>query len=59
FTVHERLTLTAEQNHDEHGQLFSLEMQPRLPGLQQYQLRVYPCHPLLSHPFEMGLMVWL
>ena len=28
------------------------------PGTGQYQLqvRVYPWHPLLAHPLEMGLM---
>ena len=28
------------------------------PGMGQYQLevRVYPWHPLLTHPLEMGLM---
>ncbi|HHH38383.1 MAG TPA: alpha-glucan family phosphorylase [Sedimenticola sp.] len=33
----------------------------RLPltGLQQFQIRVYPSHPLLSHPFVCGCMIWL
>ncbi|MEA2094553.1 MAG: DUF3417 domain-containing protein, partial [Pseudomonadota bacterium] len=28
-------------------------------GLQQFRIRLYPCHPLLSHPLECGLMMWL
>jgi glycogen phosphorylase len=59
FLVHERLPLTSAQSQDEHGHLFCLEFQPSLSGLQQYQLRMYPRHPLLCHPFEIGLMVWL
>jgi len=28
-------------------------------GLQQFKIRFYPCHYLLSHPLECGLMRWL
>ena len=28
-------------------------------GLQHYQVRLYPSHPLLSHRFACGLMLWL
>ncbi|MGB5261138.1 MAG: alpha-glucan family phosphorylase [Gammaproteobacteria bacterium] len=28
-------------------------------GLQQFKIRYYPCHHLLSHPFECGMMRWL
>ena len=28
-------------------------------GLQHFRIRIYPCHPLLSHPLECGLMLWL
>jgi starch phosphorylase len=57
--VHERLPLSSEHSYDEHGELFSLEMQPRLSGLLEYQVRMYPSHRSLCHPFEVGLMVWL
>lgn len=56
FIVHEPLPVHFEQRQDEHGHLFCLELQS---GLQQHQLRMYPRHPLLCHPFEMGLMVWV
>jgi len=30
-----------------------------ISGLQQFRIRYYPCHHLLSHPFECGMMHWL
>jgi len=27
--------------------------------MQTYQVRMYPYHELLSHPFEMGRMLWI
>ena len=39
--------------------LFRLNLQPRLSGMQYYKIRVYPHHELLSHPFEMGAMLWV
>ncbi len=38
---------------------FRLEFVPPFPGLQTYQVRMYPHHELLSHPFEMGRMLWI
>jgi glycogen phosphorylase len=39
--------------------IFHLEFKPPFAGLQSYQIRMYPYHELLSHPFEMGRMVWI
>jgi len=39
--------------------LFSLRLAPELCGKLLYRIRVYPCHELLTHPFETGLMIWL
>ncbi|MFP5505893.1 MAG: alpha-glucan family phosphorylase [Gammaproteobacteria bacterium] len=39
--------------------LFRLDLLPPLAGLQYYKLRMYPTHKLLSHPFEVGCMLWL
>ncbi len=39
--------------------LFRLDLIPPLAGLQHYKLRMYPTHQLLSHPFEVGCMLWL
>ncbi|MGB7757023.1 MAG: alpha-glucan family phosphorylase [Salinisphaera sp.] len=30
-----------------------------VPGRYEYQVRAYPYHPMLAHPFETGLMRWL
>jgi len=39
--------------------LYRLDLQPPLSGLQYYKIRIYPSHPLLSHRFEMGCMLWI
>ncbi|CAE6515004.1 Maltodextrin phosphorylase [Nitrosomonas nitrosa] len=45
---------------DSNGEhLFELNYVPDLCGKQEYYLRIYPYHPLLIHPLEMGRMVWL
>jgi starch phosphorylase len=38
---------------------FVLTFTPAWCGPLTYQIRTFPCHPLLMHPHEMGLMVWL
>ena len=37
---------------------YRLELTP-LAGLQHYRIRTRPSHAALSHPLEMGLLVWL
>ena len=39
--------------------LFNAHGSRSISGLQQFRVRYYPCHHLLSHPFECGLMRWL
>jgi starch phosphorylase len=39
--------------------LFALDLAPELCGRLDYKIRVYPSHELLTHPLEMGLMLWL
>jgi starch phosphorylase len=39
--------------------LFILDLTPEVCGKIEYRLRAYPYHELLTHPFEMGMMVWL
>ena len=36
--------------------IFALDAQPAECGQFATELRVYPSHELLKHPFEMGLM---
>lgn len=38
---------------------FTLDLQPPLAGLQEYRIRIYPHHRLLSRRFEAGCMLWL
>jgi starch phosphorylase len=38
---------------------FVLELEPELCGRLDYRIRAYPCHELLTHPFELGLMLWV
>lgn len=37
---------------------FVLELTPDLCGRLDYRIRAYPAHDLLTHPFELGLMIW-
>jgi starch phosphorylase len=37
---------------------FVLELEPELCGRLGYRIRAYPAHELLTHPFELGLMLW-
>ena len=46
-------------SNDKGETLFSLDLQPGLPGLQYYKIRLYPYHRLLAHRFETGFMRWL
>lgn len=39
--------------------LFDMDEGCSAGGLQQFRIRYYPCHHLLSHPLECGLMRWL
>lgn len=39
--------------------LFEFSLKPELCGRQIYYVRVYPYHQFLTHPLEMGMMIWL
>jgi glycogen phosphorylase len=52
-----KFELTGTEKNDEY--LFELELTPELCGKQEYYIRIYPHHQLLTHPLEMGMMVWL
>jgi starch phosphorylase len=52
FASAEPLPQTREQR-------FSVALAPELCGRLEYRIRMYPRHPLLTHPMEMGLMRWL
>lgn len=41
------------------GAVFALDAQPTECGQFSTEVRIYPWHELLCHPFEMGLLKWL
>ena len=51
--------LTCQRHVDGGECLYSLDLTPELCGRIEYRFRVYPKHELLTHPFEMGMMLWL
>jgi starch phosphorylase len=38
---------------------FVLELAPEHCGKLEYRIRAHPNHPMLTHPFELGLMIWV
>ena len=55
-----RYRLVYERPRPQTGEhLFGLEFAPEIAGHIEYRMRAYPYHELLTHPFEMGMMVWL
>jgi len=39
-------------------QHYVLELAPEICGRLEYRIRAYPWHERLTHPFELGLMIW-
>ena len=44
---------------DDHYTEFGIDLVPEIAGLQYYKLRMYPYNESLSHPFELGCMIWI
>ena len=38
---------------------FEIDLAPEIAGLQYYKLRMYPFNDSMSHPFELGCMIWI
>ena len=57
--IEQRTALKATDERDGNAVIYRAEMLPPLSGLQQFQLRAYPYHPDLGHPFETGCMLWV
>jgi starch phosphorylase len=53
------LTLRHEGEIGNGESLFALTLTPDVCGKIDYRIRAYPAHELLTHPFEMGMMLWL
>ncbi len=59
FLERETVLFTAAGINTDGEALFKLDLVPPFSGLQFYKLRMYPSHPLQSHPFETGRILWL
>jgi starch phosphorylase len=57
-TLAERLA-PAGPGATEGSHRFRLELRPEWCGRLVYRIRAFPHHPLLTHPHELGFMVWL
>jgi len=53
-----RFAATEEQDTDG-AMVFALDAEPKECGQFRTEVRIYPWHELLSHPYELGLMKWL
>ncbi len=58
FVVAQKVELEATGSGAQYTD-FSVEVTPEIAGLQYYKLRMYPFNEALSHPFEMGFMIWI
>jgi starch phosphorylase len=54
-----RYPLHPVQALDNGDYLYARELTPDQCGKMEYRVRAYPTHPLLTHPFEMGMTIWL
>jgi len=64
FLPRESLPLSLDGSNDRNEHLFRIDLraagkQQPLSGLEHFKIRIYPHHPLLSHPFACGCMLWL
>jgi starch phosphorylase len=56
--VRERFQCTAQLDGDGSHE-FAIDCAPPWCGQLSAQVRIVPHHPLLSHPYELGMMKWL
>ena len=55
----QRIALTPDGSPHADGTVrYALDFAPEMCGKLDGRIRAYPCHPLLTHPFELGLMIW-
>jgi starch phosphorylase len=56
----QRMALTPDDAPQADGTVrYALDLAPDGCGKLDYRIRAYPSHPLLTHPFELGLMIWI
>lgn len=51
--------LTAKGDQQDGHQHYKLECDAKISGQQYIRIRIYPCHNLLCHKFELGYMTWV
>lgn len=56
--VHHEISLTHVGNEG-HEAIFAVVHKPDWCGRMRFRVRAYPYHPLLTHRFETGLLLWL
>jgi starch phosphorylase len=54
-----RSTLSAADGGEGGDTVFALDVEPEECGQFATEVRIYPWHELLTHPYELGLMKWL
>jgi len=55
--VQVKVEALSQSGQDGEAITYALDLNP-LPGLQTYRVRMRPHHAALSHPFELGCVVW-
>jgi starch phosphorylase len=58
FEVMQRAEVPAVGVDNEYTE-FAIDLAPEIAGLQYYKLRMYPYNAAMSHPFELGCMIWI
>lgn len=58
YRVLQRFAATGERDSDG-SHVFEVDCAPPSCGRLNAEVRIVPRHPLLTHPYEMGLMKWL
>lgn len=53
------LVLLDSESERDGKTVYSARVSPPYPGLQSLKLRMYPYHDALTHPLEMGAMLWV
>ncbi|CAB1370735.1 alpha-glucan family phosphorylase [Denitratisoma oestradiolicum] len=54
-----RLRLEHRGRGEDGRERYALDLVPDLCGKIEYRIRAFPRHEMLTHPFEMGMMIWL
>ena len=55
-----RIALGPDDRTESDGSVrYAVDLAPEMCGKLDYRIRAYPSHPLLTHPFEVGLMIWV